>query len=62
MYTVCILYVIYFGCKSDTSISEEDMYPPQASEAPAGRSFIKVDIFSVTLHERADELAFTLIK
>lgn len=50
MYAVSILNVIYFGRKSD-KISEEDMYPPQASEEPTGRSLIKVDIFSVTLRE-----------
>lgn len=62
MYAVRILDVIYLGSKSDTSISEEDTYPPQASEVPTGRSLIKVDVFSVTLREGADELAFTLIK
>lgn len=37
-------------------------FPPQASKTSTGMSLIKVDLFSVALHEGANELAFTLIK
>lgn len=50
----------HFCDKSDIMISVEDTYPSQASKVSTG--LIKVDAFSVTLHEGANELAFTLIK
>lgn len=56
-----IVTMYHFCGKTDILISEEDS-PPQASKPSTGRSLIKVDLFSVTLHEGADELAFTLIK
>lgn len=57
-----IVTMYHFCGKTDILMSEEDTCPPQASKPSTGRSLIKVDLFSVTLHEGADELAFTLIK
>lgn len=52
----------FFCSKSDILSMKKTHAPPQASKPSTGRSLIKVDGFSVTLHEGADELAFTLIK
>lgn len=52
----------HFGAKTDILFTEEDACLPQASKPFTGWSLIKVDLFSVTLHVGADELAFTLIK
>lgn len=62
MHTIYIVSTYHFWGKSDIWINKEDTCPPQPSVASTSRSLIKVDAFSVTLHEGANELAFTLIK
>lgn len=52
----------HFYGRTGILINEEDRCPAQVSKLSTGRSLIKVDVFSVTLREGPDEVAFTLIK
>lgn len=51
-----------FQAETEILITEKTRVQHKAAKTSTCRSLVKVDLFSVTLHEGADELAFTLIK
>lgn len=60
--TVLLFFFFFFRKNGKFCRVEKTSAPPRATELCTCKRLIKVDLFSVTLHEGANEVAFALIK